>query len=57
MLRASSLGHFLDNCVTPDMTSKKGGPSLTEFWKVFDDKPGDFFKWPYVLLFFYILLG
>ena len=23
MLRASSLGHFLDNCLMPDMTSKK----------------------------------
>ena len=46
MLRASSLGHFLDNCLMPDMTSKKKkAPSLTEFWKVSDDKPGYFFKY------------
>ena len=50
MLRASCLSHFFDNCVTPDMTSKKKKktPSLTEFWKVSDDKPGYFFKWPYI---------
>ena len=48
MLRMSCLSHFLDNCVTPDTTSPtKKSPSLTEFWKVSDDKPGYFFKWPY----------
>ena len=46
MLRTSCFSHFLYKCVTPDMTSKNKAPSLTEFWKVSDDKPGYFFKWP-----------
>ena len=48
MLRASCFSHFLDKCVTPDMTSKKKkkAPSLAEFWNFSDGKPGDFFKLP-----------
>ena len=41
-----TLFESLDYCVTPVMTSKKKkkkkAPSLTEFWKVSDDKTGYF---------------
>ena len=55
MMRASWLGHFLNSCATPNSVEEyvikltdfhKKVPSLTEFLKVSDDKPGYFFKWP-----------
>ena len=60
-MRVSWLGHFCNNCVTPDsvkeywnwiklsdLKNKKNPPSFTEFWKISDDKPRYFFNWPYM---------